>query len=636
MTVPSNSVPPRVPEAIRGTAPASSAHKGSRSKLRNRFRQLALFWFIVWPILTVILGALKVMESPTTKEVPTWIALPGVAVGVLYLVPEFVVSATLLWLVSALVFSISPATCTPRLARFLDPVLAFVGIALGVALEFPAVLNNPLFWPLRSLNLLTAYLLLATGLSVLALVRVNAQRLRHVPKALVPLCLLVSFGWTLTQLPVPRTSNQVNRNAIVILGIDSLGARMDTRVLRNFASENGGAWYENAITPGLLTNAVWTAILEHRPVRETGVPLTFQSPDWSTSSFQLIAEAKRRGFQTWSYFTGQNTTYVGSKAGFDFDRSGPMGWAHNATCAAKDGSILVPFVVSRLPQLPLSHVPANQEGTYSFDLRSVIREIVSAHRGSQPAFVVAHLVYLHDEAYPRFEELSSDLRTALLWARVGSIRDFAADWQLLSVDGDSIGLNAWKITNVQSVVAEELESSGFLDPHNGNRLVLLSDHGLRWRLSNEHFAKEAYYHVPLVTFGLPVRDLRKPISLLDISQLIGFDDPLQPTPSRTVVEYINFPDVDAFKVAILKARWTRDGRINIEPSLVNEYRGQLKSYDTTTGVIENAKGIVAPPAVTDPHGCLGPKQSCFQSKAGLNEPPLTITNEKSQSTQGKQ
>src|SRR6185369_7690197 len=111
--------------------------------------------------------------------------------------------------------------------------------------------------------------------------------------------------------------------------------------------------------PGLLTNAVWTAILEHRPIHDTGTVLTFASPDWNRSPFQLVTEAKRKGYQTWSFFTGQNTIYAGSLAGFDHDRSGPMGWLHDATSAAKNGSIFVPFLVSRMPHLPFSRIRQN-------------------------------------------------------------------------------------------------------------------------------------------------------------------------------------------------------------------------------------------------------------------------------------
>ncbi|HYH00442.1 MAG TPA: hypothetical protein VD837_15015 [Terriglobales bacterium] len=553
-------------------------------RFMSRVAHLAVFWFMIWPLSAVLAGGMNLMEYPATKEVPFWIAFPGVAVGVLHLIPEFLVSAAILFVVSAAVFVVFSWSDTHSASvRLLQPAIAYISLTLGVAFEFPAVLTNAVFAPLRHVTLLWAYVLLCSLLvAVGVLIHVTSSRRVSVLRAVVPGMILVTCGWLLTQVPVFGSGRQVNRGSTVVLGIDSLGSHMDLGTLRKFSRENGGAFYERAITPGLLTNAVWTAIIMHRPVRETGVMLTFQSPDWSRSPFQLVKEAENRGFQTWSFFTDQITSYVGSVAGFDHDQSGHMGWLREATCAAKNGSILLPFIVSRLPRIPFAGTPSNQAGTYAFDLRAVVRDILSSHEGPQPVFAVAHLGYLHDEVYPRFADLSPIYRYLVLGARVDSLRDFSAEWQQLRVAGDPIGLNAWKLENVQAVVVDEIRRSGFLDPVNHNKLVLLSDHGPRWRLTNDNFDKGAYHEVPLITFGLPVRDLREPISLLDIPSLIGFEDPTRTGPAEPAVEYVNLESVEEFKTAILEAKWLGDGRIEVHPDLPKKYLGLLKIYRPAT------------------------------------------------------
>ena len=558
---------------------------------RKKSAHLITFWFVIWPILSAVFGAMKLMDYPATAEVPPRIAYPGVAIGVLYLIPEFLVSATALSLLSVAVFALMPLQNAKR-NWFFEPAMAYVGLCLGISLEFPAVLNHPFFWPLRSTTLFGAYAFLVLLLVAFGALRhgVPCAPFRYV-RAFAPVVCFVFLGWLITQVPVWGPHSSVNRRSTVILGIDSVGAQMEIGQLRRFSIENGGAWYEKAITPGLLTNAVWSAIFEHRPVHETGVVLIFQSADWSRSPYQLVSLAKRRGYQTWSFFTGQNTIYVGSTGGFDHDRSGPMGWLQDATASAKDGSILVPFLVSRLPQLPFARITQNQAGTYAYDLRAVFRGILRSHEGDKPVFAVSHIGYLHDEAYPRFAELPKGTRWLLMGAKVKSLQDFGGEWQVRAVPGDRLNLRQWKFNNIQAVITKEIRNSGFLDPRNGNALVLLSDHGMRTDVTNENFGSETYYHVPLITFGLPVRDLNRPISLLDVPGLVGLEDESRPGPSTPAVEYINFSGTSDYRDAILSAEWRRDGRIDIRAEIAQKMVSKLKPYYPEQNVVrglENA------------------------------------------------
>ena len=565
-------------EPIRTEAESDRAGDGS-SRVNSRAIHLGVFWFAVWPFLSVLLGAYYTINAPTTQVVPFGIAYTGVLVGSLYLLPEFLVTATILFLLSWVIFCVFPSAEPQFNRRYMfEPAIAFIGISLGISLEYPAILSNSIFTPIQPLPLVAGWTVMAGFILVLAGLR-NGLHRRNVATVLLPVMAFVALGWGITQLPIAGQAKDVNRGSTVILGVDSMGLQTDINQLQSFAKANGGAFYEKAITPGLLTNAVWAAVLQHRPIHETGVTLIFQNPDWNRSPFQLVNEAKRRGYQTWSYFTGQNTIYLGSIAGFDFDRSGPMGWLDNATVGAKNGSIFVPFMVSRLPHIPFSRIRRNQAGTYAYDLRAVVHNIISAHEGTRPVFAVAHIGYLHDDAYPRMGELTEHERSELRQARIDAIKDAGSDWQILPVDGDPIDLRTWKYQNVQRVITDELRKSGFLDPQNKNKLVILSDHGIRGGLHNDNFANEKFYRVPLITFGVPVRDVKAPISLLDVPSLMGIDDPTMPGPAYPVVEYTNWCSSDEYTKEIREAKWTADGRINLGSSAGKRYLDLLRSYD---------------------------------------------------------
>jgi len=546
----------------------------------SRFRagHLATFWFAIWPLLTIVLGACYARNAPNTKSVPLGTALAGAAGGILYLLPEFIASAVILFLMSWIVFALFPAADANRRKTMLfEPLVAFFGLSLGISLEFPAILNNSIFTPIQSLSLVAGWGVLFGFLLIAAVLR-NGLQSRKLVRVIGPVLAFVALGWGLTQVPVSGRAKEVNKGSTVILGVDSMGLLSDIGHLYYFAQENGGSFYQRTVTPGLLTNAVWTAIFEHRPVHETGTTLIFQTPDWSRSPFQMVREAKKQGYQTWSYFTCQNTTYVGSLGGFDYDRSGPMGWLDNASVAAKNGSVFVSFVVSRLPKIPFSRFPQNQSGTYAYDLRTLIHNIFSDHDGTRPVLAIGHLGYLHNDVYPNLTQLTKAERRLLLTARIDSLKDAGTDWQILPVPGDRIDLRNWKYQNVQRVITDEITQTGFLNAQNKNRLVIMSDHGTRTGLTNENFGSETYYRVPLITFNLPVRDVLKPISLLDLSSIIGIEDPTSPGPADPMVEYINFDRLDEFVHEIGAAKWTADGRVTLRPETGKRVLAQLRSY----------------------------------------------------------
>jgi hypothetical protein len=138
------------------------------------------------------------------------------------------------------------------------------------------------------------------------------------------------------------------RGATVVVALDSVSQLMDLSPLRDFSRDHGGAYYEHAVSPGLMTNSTWTAVLMHRPVHDTGVLLTFQSPDWSRSRYNMLDAARRQGYETWSYFSDQSTAYVGSLAGAI--RAGDVGQTASVVpleLQKADGSSATVYLVGR-------------------------------------------------------------------------------------------------------------------------------------------------------------------------------------------------------------------------------------------------------------------------------------------------
>ena len=552
--------------------------KAYTTSLRRRAVPFAIFWFVGWPLNSVVMGAGDVLAQLFTSQASLTLALGGVAAGALHTIPETMASELVLYMVSLLVFTAcDPSPQTHRALRLAEPALAYAALAAGIALEFPALLHHPLLAALQGLFVYQAYIVifLLVALFSLALARLRRDGVAAMRYATAALA-LVLLGWGATAIPVERHRNIPGPGATVIVSLDSMSQAMNLSVLRQFSRAHGGVYYEHAVSPGLMTNSTWTAILMHRPVHATGVLLTFQSPDWSRSRYQLIAEARREGYETWSYFSDQSTCYVGALGGFDHNHSSPMGWLQFATVAFKNGSIFIPVIAARLPRMPFSRTPRNQAGTYAYDLRAALRAIFQTGSPSRRALVVAHIEYLHQTDFPAFSELTRRQRLAVLRSPLAGIQDFSAHWQYPGIPGDPIELYIWKVQHLQHVLTQELAASGFLERPQ-NRLVLFADHGIRYRLDNDNFGQPGYYNVPLITFHVEARDPQAPISTVSISELLGFADPDHPQ-AKPVVEYANISGIDEYKNAVVTAKWQRDGRIDFRPEVTQKYYQELKAY----------------------------------------------------------
>jgi len=571
-------------------APSEKRFVPFAKALRTRALSFAVFWFGIWPFFAVLAGAVDVVERPLTATMPHWVAFGGVCAGLLYTASEFLACAAFLYAVSLVVFSLcDPGEITDRrwLVRLAEPAVALCGIAFGVATEYPALLNHPAFTPLRRLHVYQAYLVagLSVWLFALLLGRVRRNTRAYIRYSVVAIT-FIAVGVAITRMPLAGSDRHGSQDSTVILGLDSMAQSMNVSTLRNLSKQHGGAYYEHAVTPGLLTNSVWASLMMHRPVHETGVVLIFQTPDWNQSDFHLVREAKRRGYETWAYFDDQTTCYVGSTGDFDHNHSSPTGWLQMATSTFKNGSLLIPFILSRLPEVPFARTPRNQAATYAYDLRAEMRAILTSGQGSRPTLVLAHLDYLHFPAYPRLSELTTSQRRLLFAAPVSALQDFSDHWQYPSPEDEPLGLYLWKIQNLQRVVVEEIEATGFLNPERRNRLAIFSDHGMRIRLTTSNFGQRGYYEVPLITFGVPARNVSEPISTLDIPSLFGFEDSSHNKPAEPVVEYVDMQSMEEWQRAIQKARWGMDGRVEFSEDIVAKYKAALKAYrpyDKTPG-----------------------------------------------------
>ena len=135
----------------------------------------------------------------------------------------------------------------------------------------------------------------------------------------------------------------------------------DVAQLRQWTLANNGAWYEKAVTPGLLTNAVWASILTEKPVSEHRVFHTNQH--LAAERATLLRRAEARGMATVSFFFDQLTCTVGSETGFTVDRSSPMGWRQLLIPIVANSSILIPAIRPILPN-GWSALGANEVGLY--------------------------------------------------------------------------------------------------------------------------------------------------------------------------------------------------------------------------------------------------------------------------------
>jgi len=541
-------------------------------------RRLGLHAFVIlalWPLATLLMAAAEIRDLPYLAVTPGQ-AFLGASAGVLILAPDFLVVGVLALLVSSGGFALLAAVGLipegSRRAIAAEPLILFLSTFFGIALCYPAVLANPVLTFARELPVLpvTAGIALVTVAGAMG--RVGGWR------GLVAAAAILAVGIAIPQ-PVsrqwwPRTVGE-GRAPLVVLGLDSLSHHDDLSALHALSRRPDAAWYTHAVTPGLLTNAVWTSILLERPVREHGVFHTFQPFPQTTDS--LLSRARAAGFRTVSVFPDQITCAVGSQAGFDDDRSGPVGWRQLTTQLVEDASLLLPVVRPMLPRWLSGPVPANHSGTFTYDVDRELDGIFGEGDDGGRALVVAHLTYLHSPRFPSYAELTPNEARRLWWMPAGEVRDDSFDWQDRHTSDDAFDLRSWKVRRLGTAVEAAIARTGFLAPARSGQLLVLADHGDRVDLTPDTFWKPEYHHVPLLTVGLPARlDTDTPVSLLDVGSLIGLTPADEPANDPKVEFTVSVPADWARLVNSVELAW--DGSVGLDQKVLARIFRSLRSH----------------------------------------------------------
>jgi hypothetical protein len=553
-----------------------------RAEARRRLLPHATAVFLIWPAISILFAGVTLKSEPLTAPASWPVTLLGLSAAALQMIPEFLSVGAVLLIISLALFSgfrsSDPAaerSLARRMSLLVEPFAVMLALFCGLALEYPAVLHHPALAAFRMFSALTATIALFVALGLL--LGYLAWRRGPALASLGLVLLLVPAGWAAGLSHRSYRARKARSGTTVILGLDSISQQDDVSILRSLTREFSGTWYDKPVTPGLVTNSVWPSLIMHRPVHESGVFLIYQTVDWSRSPFQLIRRASESGCETSSFFSDQFTTYVGATAGFDRVRSGPKGWLQLGTAEVKNGSIFLPIFLPLLPPIPAARTPANQSGTFAFDLRREIDAILTEGTG-RCTFVAGHIDYLHQPQYPRYSDLTASERSIVRRSQVQALQDLSLDWQFPVIPGDELRLYGWKTRMLQRVLAQEVQETGYLEPSGRNRLVLFSDHGNRRALRAENFGRPRYHRVIFATFGLPSREPLLPISLLDISELLGFPDPSRPGRAVPIVEYTNASG-DEQRLLLRSARLRLDGEISLDPAIVKEIGKRLRGYE---------------------------------------------------------
>ena len=537
---------------------------------------------VVWPLLTVLGSTITLMNQPYFS-VDDSVALKAAVAGLAFSLPVMVLTGIMVFGLSALIFSrLGPDMSAGNFgfARLtVEPLLTFTSIVAGIAVSYPAVLGAPLFAPLATLPGAAVILLLFAVVAVGSLLVAKSGKRIRLATVLIAVGLSSSTPIMLRAALERFTGHPSD---VVLLGLDSLSQHDDVAALKSWTRANHGAWYEYPVAPGLLTNAVWSSILTMTPVSTHRVFHTFERLS-EPSAF--LSAARTIGYHTVAVFPDQLTCAVGSRSGFDEDRSGPVGWRQLLLPIVANNSFLLPIVQ---PLFPRMSSPANLAGTFTYDVRREIRGILRAGSRGRRTMVAAHLTYTHLAAYPATRDLSWTERWAVFRAPARLIEDRSFDWQDVDRPTDPIQLQKWKLNFLEKVIREEVDSARHLE--SGRELIIFSDHGHRRGLSVENFHDARYHHVVLATFGRPARCVNAPISLIDIASLLGLSE----TRAEPVVEFAMAPP-NMWPELMRSARFEWAGDVVLDATLLRQIFDGLLSRkpwpppdvqrcDTRTGV----------------------------------------------------
>lgn len=541
---------------------------------RRRARAHALVSFALWPLCTALGTAIALGDVPySLLSLPERLGL-GV-LGVLLWAPDVLVFGALAWMSTFSLASLAARAgwlpsegSARRLAA--EPILFGWAVFVGAVVHFPAALRHPLLTVFDQGPAALVLALVVFGGTLLAgWLFLPGFRARG-------LAVLLLLGF-LVPWPAARGGVSWRRPAeqppLVLLGLDSLAMTSALTPLDELATRHGGVFYQRAVTPGLITNAVWNSLLLGDPVSRHGVFFAGQPWPRPGERAPLLVAASAAGYDTIAMIPDSSSCPVGAQAGFDEDRGGPLGWRQILLPPASDASLFLSLLRPLLPRLPGSSAPPNLAGTFTYDLDRDLREILTAGRGARPAFVAAHTAYLHMKAFPRRTQLTSDELRVVARSRLSGLLDRSFDWLDHDRPDDPIPLHAWKQRRLLDAVVAAVEQTGFLT--RGGRLVLFSDHGERAGITLDNFADPRFFHVPLLTFHLPARDPDAPISLLDLGNLLGLTT--ERAPALAVVEYA-MPPTEAWGQLLRHTRTRWDGGLETDPAQLAPAFADLRTH----------------------------------------------------------
>ncbi len=501
-----------------------------------------------------------------------WVhALRGSTVGVILLLPDFLLIGSGLLILSITVFSWLGRRSVDRVVPFrrlcLEPAAMLAALFCGACVWYPTLLSHAtlsVFWALPSAVVFGLFVFIGVSL-----VYNVVPRGRRLTLALV----LGTVGLVMpaaSMVASAATGGERQPSELVLLGIDSVAQTDDVEALREFVSLHDGSWYERAVAPGLLTNAVWASVMTMKPVREHRVFQTFQS--FPAGEARLVTNARAAGFYTVSVFSDQLTCAIGSQAGFDDDRSGPIGWRQLILAIVQNSSVFLPLFRPLMPRAAWSAAPANHAGTFTYDLDREVREILTSGAPGRRTFVAAHLTYLHLAVYPRTVDLSWHELSRVARAPAASLRDRSFFWEDTDAPTDPVQLHRWKLARLQRVLVSAVDRTRFIE--RGGRLLMFSDHGDRVGLAPDTFTDPKYHHVVLASIGLPAAGVDQPRSLLDIGSLLGL------APAHTFDPVVEFatPPVSLWPKLAATARPRWSGQIDADPELLGLLFKDLRSY----------------------------------------------------------
>jgi hypothetical protein len=541
--------------------------------IRARLFAHVIVVMLLWPLATILGTAIAVHDLPYYS--PSWsVSFGAAAAGVVVSAVEFGVAAAAVLAMSLGFFALAASRHWVRNNHqrpwdfWPEALLTFLALLWGASLWYPVALRQPLLIGFTLLPMLAAL-----GVIAMAVVALSASVATPGSVAKVAAALLVVGA----ALPVPSViarsrAGGSQLSSLVLLGLDSAGVGDTTPEFNQWVGARHGTVYERAVTPALLTNAVWASVLSAREPAVNGVLHAFQ--EMPRDSGRVLTWAKQAGFWTVSSFSNQLSCSVGTDAAFDEDRSGPLGWRHLILQLVHNSSLVLPLVRPVLPRSRIFASTPNLAGSFSYSVGRDIREILFAGRDGMPTFVAGHQTYLHLSSFPTFLEMNWNERWRVLRSPVREIQDRSLDWSDSDHPDDAIPVHEWKRRALFSAVQNEVDRSGFLEQ--GGRLVLFSDHGERSGLNETTFVEPKYHHVILTTFNLPARDPARPRSLIDIGLLLGLTgEAFGKAPS---VELAIFPsEMWASIAARAKLDWS--GRVHLDEAQLALVASRMKTFE---------------------------------------------------------